>query len=131
MGESVDDNPLGIEGPLLDLLDPQLSVLPKVELKPNSQGWYVDLKRVEPGAPMVLAAAGRITACQRGANRITYSITTPAGIHASTRLLLPHRPVRVLVDNQPANEQWWEGASRTLLIRHRGTASPVPIAVEW
>jgi len=131
MDESVNDGPLRIDGPLLDLLDPLLTVLPKVELKPNSQAWYVDLKRVEPGPPMILAAAGRILSCKREPNRISYSITTPAEVHASTRLLLPKKPCDVLVDGQPAAEQEWDETSKTLLIRHHGTAKPIPVTVQW
>ncbi len=131
MDESVDDKPLQIEGPLVDLLDPKLAVLPNVDLEPGKQGWYIDLKRVEPGPPMILAAAGRILSCKREANGITYSINTPKAIHASTRLLLPQKPDRVLIDEKQAEEQHWDKDSKTLLIRHQGTARPIAVSVQW
>jgi hypothetical protein len=61
MSESVNDDPLRIKGPVIDMFDPTLPVLIEKIIKPGQQSLLYDLKRLKnKKVPAVLCAASRI-----------------------------------------------------------------------
>ena len=72
LDESVDDQPLKLDGRYLDLLDPQLAIRSHISVASGQQVWLLDLDRVRGTRPMPLAAAGRIESWDVGENRLTY-----------------------------------------------------------
>jgi hypothetical protein len=131
LNDSVGNEPLRIGGRMVDLLDPNLPVRDDFVLPPGKQAWLLDLDRVTAPAPAALAAAGRIETWSPATNSLTYQITSPEGVNAVARILLPAAPKNVAVDGQPCTTHEWHEASKTVLIRHPGHPKPVQVHIEW
>lgn len=129
LDESVHDQPLRLEGRYVDLLDPQLAIRQQVAIQPGQQAWLLDLDRVRGPLPLPLAAAGRIQSWKVTDDQLEYEISSPEGVHVSTRILLNESPKGVFVDDQPCKELTWDDASHTVLIRHPGHPDPVTVRV--
>ncbi|MGO8750796.1 MAG: hypothetical protein ACLQNE_33010 [Thermoguttaceae bacterium] len=131
LDESVSAEPLELRGRLVDLLDARLAVSNHIVLKPGQQAWLLDLDRVTAKAPAALAAAGRIERWTSAPGSVHYAITSPQGIRTSARILLPMPPKTITVAGRPCAEWVWHEASKTVLIRHAGSADPVEVNVTW
>jgi hypothetical protein len=131
MNESIGNEPLHLQGRLIDLLDPALPVRETVDLQPGQQAWLLDLDRVTAKAPAVLAAAGRIETWSPTADGVHYTITSPEGVKAVARVLLPAQPKAVTVDGKPCATSEWHEGSKTLLIRHAGSPKAVEVVITW
>ncbi|MEQ8848261.1 hypothetical protein [Botrimarina sp.] len=130
LDEAVSNDPLVMRGAFLDLLDPHLSVCREVTVRPGEQAWLLDLQAVSSKDPLLLAAAGRVEAWNCDGRRLTYQISTPEGIRASTRIRLSSAPARITVDGSPCQDVQWDEASRTVLLRHDGRPAGVEVSVE-
>ncbi len=130
LGESVSETPLELRGRFVDLLQPELPVVNQVELAPGRQTWLLDLDAVKAKPPIVLAAAGRIESWKATNNALTYSLTTPEGIQALTRLLLPAQPTKATVNEKPVTVTW-DASSKSVLIRHAGQPTGVTVHLAW
>ncbi len=127
LDESVDDQPLRLDGHFVDLLDPELAVRRDVLLPPGKQTWLLDLDRARGSLPLLLAAAGRVDSWDVTDGQLQYTISSPEGIVASTRILLKAAPLSVFVDGSPCQDVTWDGGSHTVLIRHPGHPTPVTV----
>jgi hypothetical protein len=127
LDESIDEQPLRLDGSYVDLLDPQLAVRQQVVVPPGQQAWLLDLERVRGPVPLLLAAAGRVQSWDVTDERLEYTISSPEGVFVSTRILLAAAPQAVFVDGQPCEDVTWDNASHTVLIRHPGHPTPVTI----
>ncbi len=131
MGESVSEEPLRLEGRLVDLLDTALPIRREVVLPPGHQAWLLDLDRVTAKAPAVLAAAGRVERWQSSGTAADFTLETPAGIEAVARLLLPAAPKAVKVAGKSTTDYQWDAESSTLLVRFGGDPKGVAVEVGW
>jgi hypothetical protein len=131
MNDSVGSEPLHIHGRMIDLLDPNLPVREDFAVSPGKQAWLLDLDRVTAKAPAVLAAAGRIETWLPTDAGVRYSISSPEGVHVTTRILLPSPPKSVVVGGEPTKNFEWHEASKTVLLRHPGNPKPVDVTIAW
>ena len=131
LDESVSNEPLRLRGRLIDLLDANLPVRREMAVKPGEQAWLLDLDRVTAKAPAPLAAAGRIESWENAPGRVRYAITSPQGVKAVARILLPASPRTVTVDTKPYADVAWDAASQTLLVRHAGSSRPIEVVIAW
>ncbi len=131
LDEAVSDAPLEMRGTFLDLLDPVLSVTEHVTVRPGEQTWLLDLQRVSTEDPLLLAAAGRVEAWHVDGPKLSYQISTPEGIRASTRIRLPSMPTKITVGGSVCEDVQWDEASRTVLLRHEGRPEAVEVRVEF
>lgn len=115
------------EGCLIDLYDPDLPVLTKVELQPGEQGLYYDVEKAGRG-PKILAAASRASDIRWKRHCFSYLCRGPEETVNVTRILLPDKPVEVLVDGAPADFEW-DASSRTCLLRFPNRPSGVRIEI--
>ena len=130
LSESVNSEPLQIQGQFIDLLDSKLSIITDPKVMPGQQTWLLDLKEVKGELPLALAAAGRIETWKTAGTSLSYTITSPQDIRVVTRILLPAPPQKVIINGDPV-EALWHGPSQTVLIEHDGHPTPVRIVVKW
>jgi hypothetical protein len=129
--ESISDEPLKLTGSFVDLLDPQLSVRNEVVLAPGQQAWLLDLNRVCAVRPLLLAAAGRVESWTSETGPLQYTISSPAEVQVTTRILLDQPPHTILVNGQPHSDFTWDETSKTLLVRHPGTTAGVQVVITF
>jgi hypothetical protein len=131
MDESTNDETLRLHGRLLDLLDAQLPIREELVLRPGQQAWLLDLDRVTAPAPALLAAAGRVVNWTPAERSVQYKIASPEGIKVVARIRLPSAPTAVTVAGKPSTTHQWHAASRTVLVRHPGSATGIEVQVAW
>jgi hypothetical protein len=81
MDESVNDDPVGLVGSYIDLLDPELPLVINPHVRCGGQGLLYDMSRVDPGIQLI-AAASRIERIQELANGFSFTAKGPEGIKA-------------------------------------------------
>src|SRR5690606_6383873 len=85
-----------IEGPVIDLFDPELPILAEKEIKPGEQAFLYDIGAVsDPEKPQVLAAASRVYQEKRTAGSYSFLTKSPEGTGNVMRILLPSKPRHV------------------------------------
>lgn len=133
MDESVSDEPVRLEGCLIDLFDPELPVCTSREILPGEQGFFLNVDRVKVSQKAcVLASASRIY--DEKIEKHTYSFVAKSPVRTTnvSRVRLPRRPKQVLIDGQPANfDNSWDEKSRTCLIRFENNPDGVPVRISW
>ena len=77
MDESTSDEPLVLEGKLIDLFDPELPVQTMRIINPGEQGYFYDIEKA-PRAPAILACAGRAyETVKKGVTSFVYFYDVP------------------------------------------------------
>ncbi len=140
LDESVSDEPYVLEGSFIDLFDPALPIVTRKELAPGSQAFLYDLRKA-PKAPAILAAASRAYDLHRTRRTFSYVCKAPAETYNVTRILLRRKPLSVLVDGQPADDQVgdpsstavsaWDPATRTLFLRFPNAPDGIRVEIRW
>lgn len=133
MDESVSDEPVRLEGLMIDLYDPELPVCREREIRPGEQGLFLNLGRVkQPRKAQVLAAACRTYNEQREKRSFAFVAKSPAQTTNVMRILLPEAPQEILVDGKAVGtEGCWDEASRTCLLRFENNPDGVAVRIAW
>ncbi len=132
LDESPADQIRQLNGRLVNLFDPALAISTSLSITAGARLFLLDLDRVPPGQPLVLASAAKITgfACTAessrpaagqaaGLNTIRFLAAGPADTLAATRLRLNRAPQSVRILNSAASAtQEWDEASHSLLLRY-------------
>jgi hypothetical protein len=121
---------LTLRGRFVDLLDGDLPARTAVDLRPGGQVVLVDLDRLDPSRPYVVAASGRVRDEQVGPGRLRFTVCGPAGTPLVARLLLPAPPGEARVGAVPVPIAW-DATSGTALLRHLNAAEAVMVEVGW
>jgi len=125
LDESLADAPHTLTGRFLDLFDAGLPILETVALTPGSRTLLLDLDRVMPEGPAILAAACKTRGTKTLATGgFRFHGAGPDGTEAAIRLRLDVAPQSVTLDDQPLppGAQEWDAATRTLLLRFPNSA---------
>ena len=129
LDEGVSDDPLLLTGSFIDLYDPNLPVYNEVTVRPGSQDLLYDLTK-SPKAPCILAAASRAYNIRTSRRHFSYLCKSPLETVNVSRILLPARPVQVLLDGKVADFEW-DDASKTCLLRHDNHPDGVTVDICW
>ncbi|MEO5892972.1 MAG: hypothetical protein ABIQ31_22170 [Ferruginibacter sp.] len=136
MDESVTNEPLSINGPVIDMFDPLLPVLSKKIVTPGQQCLLYDLKRLKvKNKPMVLCAASRIYDEKATIRSYSFITKSPSGTHNAMRILLPSAALTIEVKDthgkilESTNE--WDKISRTCLLQFMNDADGVKVEINW
>ena len=100
-------------------------------LAPGQQAWLLDLKRVSAVRPLLLAAAGRVEEWTVEPGQLRYTISSPADTQVTTRMLLDRAPQTITVNGQPHTDFSWDEVTRTVLVRHPGATTGVPVVITF
>jgi len=137
MDESVDAEPLRIDGPVIDLFDPELPVLTEKVVVPGQQAYLYNLGRVAAkGHPKVLCAACRVYNEQIADHSYSFVAKSPSGTQNVMRILLPDAPVKIEVtgpDGQDVKEMdhSWDAGTHTCRLRFPNHCDGVRVTLNW
>ena len=131
MDESSSKEPLKLSGLYIDLFDKDLPVLTVKQINPGEQGYLYDLNKVSGKVKAkVLCGASRIYDEKVG--KQSYSFVAKSPLHTTnvSRVLLPRKPGKVLV-NGKAEQPEWNESSKTLLLSFENDPAGVNVSIEW
>jgi hypothetical protein len=137
MDESVSNEPFTVNGPVIDLFDPQLPVLAKKIIAPGEQSLLYNLSRVKnKKQPQVLASASRIYEENIRSNEYSFLSKSPAKTTNSMRVLLPKAPAEtVLTDANGQNlsdvKTSWDAGSSTYHISFENSPDGTRVTLKW
>lgn len=135
--ESVAETPLTIAGPVVDLFDPELPIVPKVSIAPDGQAFLFDVEKGRPahGGVECIAASSRIEALAQSEAGFEFRVKGPEQIRAVARFYCPKKPVSAMLAWSGKKDIIlfeWDAASETVLLKyeHRSDADVV-VKVRW
>ncbi len=136
MDESVNAEPLYIKGPVIDMFDPVLPVLREKIINPGQQSLLYDLNRLkEKNMPQVLCAASRVYDEKKDAHVYTFLTKSPSNTNNVMRVLLPSKPVSVVVKDAAGssieNKNTWDGLSQTCLLQFINSSNGISVEIKW
>jgi hypothetical protein len=136
MNEMKDTSSLQIKGPVIDLFDPDLPVLPNKIIKPGEQTFLYCLERVaDKNTPAVLCSASRIYLEKRSRNSYSFVAKSPSGTMNVMRILLPAGPKEAFVSNSKfrlsnvSND--WDSETNTLLLKFENSSDGINVKLNW
>ena len=136
MDENNDSKPYHINGPVIDLFDPQLPVLANKEVQPGEQSLLLDLNRVENrNKPQVLASAARIYEEKTDGKTYSFIAKSPINTNNSMRILLPSKPTKTIVTDSKGNvinyvDTSWDESSKTLHLGFANSPDGIKVSLE-
>ena len=136
MDENTSQLPLTIKGPVIDLFDPQLPVLAKKTVAPGEQSFLYNLNRLDRAKPFaVLASAARVYDEKIVHGNYSFLVKSPSGTVNAMRILLPAKPLSVLLSNSAgtaiqSDTDSWDEATHTLLLRFANSSSGIGIQIK-
>lgn len=132
--ESVSNDSYTIEGPVIDLFDPDLPVMDKKVVEPGQRVFLLNVPRNRKPVPCVLASASRVSDETRDGNTYSFVMKGPLATQGIARILLPadFNSVKVsgLDDRDIDLKPEWDAKTRTLLIRYPNYPDGVRISVK-
>lgn len=137
MEESLNNAPLVINGPVIDLFDPQLPVLTLKTIKPGEQAFLYDPGRVpDKSKPQVLAAASRIYNEEFGKKSYSFVSKGPLKTINVLRILLPGKPGTITAtdsNNQNVSviKSTWDALSRTCFLSFANLPDGLSVHIIW
>ena len=136
LDENADSKPYIIKGPVIDCFDPQLPVLASKTVYPGEQSLLYDLSRVPDRSPRVLAAASRNYEQHATANTFSFVAKSPENTQNSMRVLLPSRPVDIVVTDSKGQrvldlQTSWDASSNTLWLGFANSPDGISVDLKW
>jgi len=137
MDESTSQDAWEINGPVIDLFDPQLPVLTKKTVQPGSQAFLYNIGRIEnKKKPQVLAGACRIYNERQQDNMYSFVAKSPLNTRNSMRILLPAAPVKIMLTNSKGEkidsvQNSWDTASRTCYLGFDNDPDGIQVMLSW
>jgi hypothetical protein len=137
MDENNDSKPYRVNGPVIDLFDPQLPVLANKEVQPGEQSLLFDLNRVEnKNKPQVLASAARIYEEKTERNTYSFIAKSPVNTNNSMRILLPAKPTKTVVTDSKGNiindaQSSWDESSKTLYLGFANSPDGIKVQINY
>jgi len=133
MKESVSDSAYTVPGPVIDLYDPQLPVLPQKHVAPGQTALLLNLSRFSAAKPSVLAAASRCYDQKDDLHLFECTFKGPAKIKGVARIYLPQRPksVSLIKTTGPVDfKQEWHDSSNTLRLWYDNEPDGVHLTID-
>ena len=137
MDESVNDDPYIIDGPVIDLFDPELPVLAKKTVTPAHQALLYNLGRVtNKKQPQVVASASRIYEEVVTANSYSFISKSPINTTNSVRILLPSEPKEAILTDSKGEKladvkSSWDTASHTFFLGFENSPEGTNVKISW
>ncbi len=137
MDENTDEKPFIVKGPVIDLFNPELPVLAEKVVKPGTQAFLYDLKRIEnKDESRVLAAAARVSDEARGKRSYSFIAKSPLKTTNNMRVLLPARPKSIVLKDAEgkeiqANKSTWDARSGTCFLSFENNPEGVHVTIVY
>lgn len=117
-----------LEGRFVDLLDPELRVLNRVELGPSSRHLLVDLAKYRRP---VIASAGHVQMLVSDSRQWSGTIEGIADTPSVLLLKVAKRPASVTLDGAQITDQRYDEENRLLWLRFPNRAQPQKVEVRY
>ena len=136
MDENDDTKPYHVNGPVIDLFDPQLPVLASKDVQPGEQSLLFDINRVaDKNKPQVLASASRIYDEKIDGKTYSFVAKSPINTNNSMRILLPSKPNKITVTDSNGVEitdvqSSWDASSKTLYLGFANNPDGIKVSLE-
>lgn len=136
LDENEKQDPLIIKGPVIDLFDPELPVLPEKTVNPGEQAFLYQLSRVKNnGKPKVLAAAARVYDEKTNGRQFSFLAKSPAKTVNVMRILLPSKPTKVEISQKgnvlELSKNSWDEKTKTCLLQFDNYSDGVHVTINW
>ena len=137
MDESISNEPYTINGPVIDLFDPQLPVLAKKIIAPGQQALLYNVSRVgNKKQPQVIASASRIYDETATTNSYSFVSKSPVNTTNSVRILLPAEPKTITLTNSKGEnladvKSSWDTSSHTFFISFENSPDGTNVKISW
>lgn len=137
MDESINQDPVVINGPVIDLFDPQLPILKSATISPGQQGLLYNLSRVaNKNQPQVLASASRIYNEVVTPKEYSFVSKIPLNTTNSVRILLPSQPKGILLTDSKGQKltdikSSWDASSHTYYLRFENSPDGTNVKIAW
>jgi len=137
MDESTSSDPYVINGPVIDLFEPELPVLASKSITPGHQALLYNLSRVVNNKqPQVLASASRIYEEKVTSNSYSFVSKSPVNTTNSVRILLPAAPTSAtLTDNNGSKltdvKSSWDAGSHTYYLGFENNPEGTKVEIVW
>ncbi|WP_300599265.1 hypothetical protein [Niabella sp.] len=137
LDENTDRAPLRINGPVVDLFDPELPVLKQKEVQPGQQAFLYDLKTIHEQRPVILAAAGRAYEEQYQQGKYSFLLKSPTGTINMMRIYLPAAPKEVRLSKKNTDtdvrllRKDWDAGSNTLLLQFENESEGIRAVINF
>lgn len=136
MDESTNTQPYVIEGPVIDLFDPELPVLSKKIVHPGQQAFLYNLSRAGDKIPKVLASASRIYDEKVKGNSYSFLSKSPLNTLNSVRVLLSSAPKETIVTDSNGHQvsdvkTSWDSLSRTYYLSFENNPDGIQVKLIW
>ncbi|MBE7171597.1 MAG: hypothetical protein INR73_13485 [Williamsia sp.] len=137
MDESINSDPYTIDGPVIDLFDPQLPALAKKTIEPGQQALLYNISRVaNKKQPQVVASASRVYDEVATANSYSFVSKSPVNTTNSMRVLLPAEPKTfVLTDSKGEKladiKSSWDAPSHTFYLGFENSPEGTQVKIYW
>jgi len=137
MTESTNEQPFIIDGPVIDLFDPELPVLDHKSVAPGSQAFLVNLTRVRhQQKPQVLASAARINGEKMNTGSYSFVSKSPLNTTNSMRILLPEEPANVKLSDSKGQEVQpeefsWDATGKTCYLKFGNDPDGINVELKW
>lgn len=132
LNEGTDAEPYRVEGVLIDLYNPELSVIRAKDIHPGTQGFFINMGRVKKGKPFVLASGARETDEVIASHSYSYVAKGPERTTAVSRVYLPASPTSVKLNGvEQLNAGDWDPTSETYLLEFENHPDGVKVEFVW
>ncbi len=134
MDESVNEEPLVLEGLFVNLLTHSLPIERRVTVQPGGQALLYNLEQAEAENDIqLIAASSRIDAIHTKKKRAEFVATGPMKVRGIARFKVKERPNRIVKNAETdANLPFtWDEESHTVLLEYENDPSGVEIVIEW
>jgi len=137
MDENAESKPYVVKGPVIDLFDPQLPVLPEKTVNPGEQALLYAVNRVaDKNKPQVLAAAARVYDEQIQAGGYSFVVKSPIKTLNSMRALLPAQPKTITITDNTGQiiadvKSSWDASSNTLYLGFANSPDGIKVDLKW
>lgn len=137
MDENEDAKSYHINGPVIDLFDPQLPVLASKDVQPGEQSLLYNIDRIiDKSKPQVLASASRNYDEKIEGRTFSFIAKSPINTNNVMRILLPSKPIKINVaDNKGKvinnSESAWDQNSKTLFLQFNNNPDGIKVLLRW
>ena len=131
LDESVGTELNTLRGCFVNIFDPELKVRRDITLEPGSRWFLLDLDKIRPDAPVVLASACKTLPGNPDATESRWHVEGVAGTPAVVLMRVAGEPKRVALAGEQVTDWSWDPDQRLVWIRFTNTSSPRELAVRF
>ena len=129
--ESINKQPLELNGLYVDIFDAKLPVLEHVTIKPGQRSWLMDINKLSDGIAEPIASAGRVETWKEIENGVEFELTGTKGVNIVSRIRLPKQLTKMNIDGKNFNDFSWNEKSKTVFFKSPEINDKQIVRINW